>query len=125
MSNAESFEPAKIKTHFAEIIVGGTCEKPCYHIMYFDPTDREYHIGFGSFCLEYVFKWLSDEFEIVDKQPTIEARPVVKGEWVLNKDGSGTCNQCGRTQKSVWDHDGWQNFCGHCGAEMQQGYERR
>ena len=77
-------------------------------------------------------KDVSDEFaegvmfvlEQLDKAPTIKARPVVRGEWVLNKDGSGTCNQCGRTQKSVWDHDGWQNFCGHCGAEMQQGYER-
>lgn len=81
MSNAESFEPAKIKTHFAQIIVGGTCEKPCYDIMYFDPADKEYHIGFGSFCLEYVFKWLEDEFEIIDEQPTIEARPVVRGGW--------------------------------------------
>ena len=53
------------------------------------------------------------------KAPTIEARPVVRGEWLLNKDGSGTCNRCRRTQKGVWDHDGWQNFCGHCGAEMR------
>lgn len=68
---------------------------------------------------------VTETFLSADCSPTIEARPVVRGEWVLNKDGSGTCNQCGRTQKSVWDHDGWQNFCGHCGAEMQQGYERR
>lgn len=72
----------------------------------------------NPFAMGMLLRWIR-------KQPTIEARPVVRGEWVLNKDGSGTCNQCGRTQKSVWDHDGWQNFCGHCGAEMQQGYERR
>lgn len=62
----DASETTKIKTHFAKIIVGGTAEKPCFNILYFDPTDREYHIGFGSFCLEYVFKWLSEEFEIVD-----------------------------------------------------------
>lgn len=69
-------QATKIKTHFAKIIVGGTAEKPCYDILYFDPTDREYHIGFGSFCLEYVFKWLSEEFEIVDA-PTVDAVEVV------------------------------------------------
>ena len=57
----------KIKTHYAQIIVDGTAEKPYYNILYFDPTDREYHIGFGSYCLEYVFKWLSEEFEIIEE----------------------------------------------------------
>ena len=32
----------RIKTHFAKIIVSGTSEKPCYDILYFDPTDRKY-----------------------------------------------------------------------------------
>lgn len=41
-----------------------------------------------------------------------------EGKWKLNKDGSGTCSECGITQKSVWDYDNWQNFCGHCGAKM-------
>ena len=49
---------------------------------------------------------------------------VVHGEWKFNKDGSGTCNQCGITQKNVWDYDGWQNYCGHCGADMR-GTEKR
>ena len=56
----------KIKTHFAKIIVDGTAHKPYYSILYFDPTDKEYHIGFGSYYLGYVFQWLSEEFEIVD-----------------------------------------------------------
>ena len=42
-----------------------------------------------------------------------------KGKWRLHKDGSGTCSECGFTQKNVWDMDGWQNFCGHCGADMR------
>ena len=44
-----------------------------------------------------------------------------KGKWRLHKDGSGTCSECGFTQKYVWDMDGWQNFCGHCGADMREG----
>ena len=48
-----------------------------------------------------------------------KARPVVRGKWRLNKDGSGTCKQCGWTAKDVWDEDGWQNFCGQCGADMR------
>lgn len=66
VANADRSETNKIKTHFAKIFVGGTVEKPCYNILYFDPIDKEYHIGFSSFCLEYVFKWLSEEFEIID-----------------------------------------------------------
>lgn len=56
----------KIKTPYAKIFVGGTAEKPYYNILYFDPADRKFHIGFGSFSLDYVFKWLADEFEITD-----------------------------------------------------------
>ena len=62
----------RIKTHFAKIIVSGTSEKPCYDILYFDPTDRKYHIGFGSYCLDYVFKWLAEEFEIEEAVPTAD-----------------------------------------------------
>ena len=47
--------------------------------------------------------------------------PVVHGEWKLHKDGSGTCNQCGKTAKNIWDYDGWQNYCGNCGARMDGG----
>ena len=78
VTNAGGCETTKIKTHFAKIFVGGTAEKPCYNIMYFDPIDREYHIGFSSFTLEYVFKWLQEEFEIIDEQPSVDAVEVVR-----------------------------------------------
>jgi hypothetical protein len=41
-----------------------------------------------------------------------------RGKWRLHEDGSGTCDQCKTTQKNVWDYDNWQNYCGHCGAKM-------
>lgn len=65
----------KIKTHFARIIVSGTAEKPYYHIMWYSPADRDYHIGYSSFDLAYVFKWLAEEFEIVNKpQAAVEVK---------------------------------------------------
>ena len=67
----------KIKTNFAKIFVSGSAEKPYYNILYFDPVDKNYHVGFGSFYLPYVFKWLSEEFEIEDGL-TVDAVPVVR-----------------------------------------------
>ncbi len=101
-TNADSLKPPKMKTHFAKIFVGGTAEKPCYNIIYFDPTDREYHIGFSSFTLAFVFKWLAEEFEIVDEQPTVDAVEVVR------------CKDC----KHWHEETGWCNEHSHfIGAE--------
>ena len=68
-----------IRTHFAEIIVRGTADKPYYEILYFDTEDGSYHIGFGSYCLEYVFKWLSEEFETGADWQTADIAPVRHG----------------------------------------------
>ena len=51
--------------------------------------------------------------------PAADVRPVVRGTWTLNKDGSGTCSECGFVQNSCWDLDDWDNFCHHCGADMR------
>lgn len=67
----------KIKTNFAKIVVSGSAEKPYYNILYFDSVDKNYHVGFGSFYLAYVFKWLSEEFEIEDA-PTAAAVKVTR-----------------------------------------------
>ena len=58
-------------------------------------ADWEYH------CItmaEDDRQWLR---QCIDHAPTIDAVPVVHGRWTLNPDGSGTCNQCHRTQKNV------------------------
>lgn len=68
----------KIKTRFAKIFVSGTPDRPYFNILYFDPVDQDYHVGFSSYCLEYVFKWLSEEFEIEDI-PAADVAPVVRG----------------------------------------------
>lgn len=55
-----------------------------------------------------------------DAVPAADVRPVVRGKWTLNKDGSGTCSECGRKQLGCWDLDNWDNFCHFCGADMRE-----
>ena len=73
----------KIKTPFAKIVVEGTPGKPYYNIWYFDPANEECHIGFGSYCLDNVFNWLAEEFEITE--PHTDVAPVVHGRWIFTK----------------------------------------
>lgn len=107
----------KIKTSFAKIFVSGTPDRPYFNILYFDPVDQDYHVGFGSYCLEYVFKRLSDEFEIEDA-PAADVAPVVHAWWVSFLDGDHImperyyrCSRCGRVESRR------QPYC-HCGAKM-------
>ena len=65
MEVESGYDPAeKIKTHFARIVVSGTAERPYYGILYYDPADKTYHEGYGSYRLDYVRIWLEEEFEI-------------------------------------------------------------
>ena len=56
----------KIKVTSAEIVVHGTVEKPYYEIKYYDVADGKCHIGYSSYNLNYVFKWLEEYFDIVE-----------------------------------------------------------
>lgn len=108
----------KIKTNFAKIFVSGTPDRPYFNILYFDPGDQDYHVGFSSYCLEYVFKWLSEEFEIKDA-PAADVAPVVRCKdckhlVAVNVNGKGipTCRMsgmevapaefCSRGEKGRW-----------------------
>lgn len=54
----------------------------------------------------------------IEDAPTADVVEVRHGKWTLHTDGSGTCSECKKTQKNVWDYNSWQNYCGHCGARM-------
>jgi hypothetical protein len=47
-----------------------------------------------------------------------DVAPIVHAKWKFNNDGSGTCSNCNFTQRSVWDYDNHQRYCGVCGARM-------
>lgn len=120
----------KIKTPFAKIIVGGTPKKPCYTILYFDPADGKCHIGFGSYRLDYVFRWLAEEFEVTE--PCADVEPVRRGKWNIRVSDERTlcleCSVCGRRVDNIKLHQllllrEYKMACGrypycHCGAKM-------
>ena len=66
LTNANPRETTKIKTHHARIVVDGTAEKPYYSIEWYDHTKNEYFLGYSSYYIGYVFKWLEECFEIVE-----------------------------------------------------------
>lgn len=111
----------KIKTSFAKIFVSGTPDRPYFNILYFDPADQDYHIGFSSYCLEYVFKWLSEEFEIEDA-PAADVAPVVHGRWI-EKEAPAVrryfeCSNCGAHENKHTAIKGY--YCWRCGAKMDE-----
>lgn len=91
-----TYEHNKIKTPYAHIIVEGTCEKPYFEIEYYDPEKETTFIGYGSYDLSNVFRWLEENFEV--EEPTADVAPVVHG-------------------KNLTEHNPVDEFkCSHCGA---------
>lgn len=70
MSN-ESRDIVKIKVKSAEIVVHGTIEKPYYEIEYYCIDKEEGNIGYSSYDLNNVFRWLNECFEIVNEDTTV------------------------------------------------------
>ena len=70
LTNANPHETTKIKTHHARIVVDGTAERPYYSIEWYDHTKNEYFLGYSSYYIDYVFKWLEECFEIVEAPKT-------------------------------------------------------
>ena len=56
--------------------------------------------------------------KLIRKAPTIEAEPIRHGRWVLNSDENFVCNQCRHPQQI-----GAKDFCGKCGARMDESTE--
>ena len=120
---------AKIKTPFAKIFVSGTVDKPYYEILYLDTSDGTCHIGFGSYCVEYVFKWLSEEFEIIETEPSADVAPVVHGKWKPVR--YTTYCSCGKSYETyhylctACNHVAYAQpyglkYCPNCGAKMDR-----
>ena len=58
--------------------------------------------------------------KIISNLPAAEVKPVHFGRWLFEKDGSARCSECHCWQDHIWDLDDWQNYCGHCGADMRE-----
>lgn len=66
----------KIKTPLAQIIVEQYHGKTYYNILWLDTKNGNFNIGYGSYNLEFVRKWLAEEFEIVE--PAADVVEVVR-----------------------------------------------
>lgn len=64
MLNAAITKPPKIKALSPQIIVGGATENPCYSILYYDITNKEWNIGYSSYNLAFVKAWEKECFEV-------------------------------------------------------------
>lgn len=117
----------KIKTPFAKIIVDGTAEKPYYSILWLDEENKEYNVGYSSYCLDYVFEWMEEVFEIVaaDELQTAYVTTERHGRWVkIFENGEPAitqhqvgvfCNKCVKMPKDKFTES---DFCPNCGAVM-------
>lgn len=150
MSNYISREAAsadeckhKIKTSFARIIVEGTPAKPYYNIEYFDPTDKEYHIGFGSYYLDNVFNWFAEEFEITESHTDTDTDYISRAALLARYDAEhvgppGRARELMATAPAIdvvevrhgrWIRPHWKNSnyccdCSECGGEaMHRDYQ--
>ena len=65
---------------------------------------------------------MKDDIEIVNKQPTVDAVPVVHGEWVSEWDRCDfivRCSACGEIALFKGDGDhAYSPYCPNCGAKM-------
>ena len=66
-----------------------------------------------------------DIYEALNNAPTVDAVPVVHGEWVVCGDGENVpwvCSHCGKTTAHKYKVM-YGNYCPNCGAKMDGGAE--
>lgn len=124
----------KIKAVNPNTIVRGNVDKPYYLIEYYDLSDNEWHIGYGSYCLANVKEWLKTCFEVTN----VDVAPVKRGFWKPISESEMTgfnpkfagrdpiagykCSNCGNEAIfSCNDEFVLSDYCPNCGAEMDGG----
>lgn len=115
---AEYIDRGKIKTCFAQIIVNNSEDKPYYSIMYWE--NGEMNIGFSSYKLDYVRRWLNEEFEV---KRNVDVVPVVHGKWIESVSfnvGFWVCSNCKFVSEAIAAHKLY-GYCPNCGAKMDGG----
>lgn len=57
----------KIKAIYPHIVVTGSPLKPCYSIEWYDVEKGEMIHGYSSFSLPIVYRWMKEDFEIIEE----------------------------------------------------------
>lgn len=124
----------KIKAIDPKIIVNRDVDRPYYSIEYYDTSDNQWHIGYGSYNLENVVGWLDTDFDVVEA----DVSPVKHGHWILLREseitgfnpefagrdpiGGYQCSNC--KEEAIFDcNDEFvlSSYCPNCGAKMDGG----
>jgi rubredoxin len=71
-------------------------------------------------CIQGRIKFDGNEYDLIDKCPTIEAEPVRHGRWEWITEDIYRCTNCGTTNhvKEVMGKPDY-NYCPECGADMR------
>ena len=81
----------KIRAINPEIIVRTIDDKQYYSIRYFNLDDCRWHVGYSSYKLEFVVKWMRTYFDVVDTKqgwiPVSERLPDKDGFYIATLDG--------------------------------------
>lgn len=114
---------SKIKAIDPKIIVNRNVDRPYYSIEYYDTSDNQWHIGYGSYELKNVIEWLDTDFDVIKA----DVAPVRHGHW-YNRGGHFRCSVCDNKAllKDIGGTGGWSHeyeqqkspYCPNCGAKM-------
>ena len=107
---------SKIKAINPKIIVNRDVDRPYYSIEYYDTSDNQWHIGYGSYELKNVIEWLKTDFDVVEA----DVEPVKHGHWVETAHKGYKCSLC-NCLSSLFDENLKSEFCPWCGAKMDGG----
>lgn len=120
----------RIKTRYAQVIVSESVGKPYFEILWYDEKIRDFNIGYGSYCMEYVFQWLNEEFEFTEEKTL---SPIIYAKWEWFDENVGTpidgydrewgwrCSKCKDVLEDEYDNPDEKpkmKYCPHCGARM-------
>ena len=120
----------RIKTRYAQVIVSESVEKPYFEILWYDEKRNDFNIGYGSYCMEYVFQWLNEEFEFTEEKTLY---PIIYAKWEWFDENVGTpidgydrewgwrCSKCKDVLDDEYDNPDEKpkmKYCPHCGARI-------
>lgn len=103
---------SKIKAIDPKIIVNRDVDRPYYSIEYYDTSDNQWHIGYGSYELKNVIEWLKMDFDVIEA----DVVPVRHGHWITTDNNTFKCSNC----SYEFEHEGYKhyfNYCPCCGTK--------
>lgn len=71
------------------------------------------HVYGTLLCADVIWR---DVCDAIYEAPTVDAEPVRHGKWEGFGEGYARCSECGETTPWLYASD----YCGHCGAKMEE-----